>query len=138
MSVLPKFKAIKIKLNDNNNLDINSKGVLTISTCKKEKKEIDVKKLNSTISKIKSNFTEGKKRGPKPKTLDPIIDELIEQTETEQETPVQLEPIRVHKKRGRKPNPIPDNMEPKISKPRGRKPGSKNKPKLNLDIQEPI
>ena len=109
MSVLPKFKTIKIKIDNNHNLDINNKGVLTISSCKKEKKDIDINKLNSAICKIKNNFTEGGKRCWKPKIINPIINELIETTETEQEMSIEqeplteLEPIRVHKKRGPKP-----------------------------------
>jgi hypothetical protein len=103
MSVLPKFKTIKIKIDNNHNLDINNKGILTISSCKKEKKDIDINKLNSAICKIKNNFTEGKKRGRKAKIINPIINELIETTETEQEMPIEQEPLRVHKKRGPKP-----------------------------------
>jgi hypothetical protein len=118
MSVIPKFKAIKIKLDNNHNLDINNKGILTISSCKKEKKDIDINKLNSAISNIKRNFTESKKRGRKPKIIDPIINELIETTETEQEPLTELEPIRVHKKRGPKPK-IKEQVEV-IKKQRGR------------------
>ena len=122
-SALPKFKAIKIKLNDNNNLDINSKGVLTISSCKKEKKDIDINKLNSAISKIKSNFTEGKKRGRKPKIVTETINELIEPTETDQEITEVMsnpEPIKEYKKRGRKPKIRLEPEIPVIARKRGR------------------
>jgi len=65
MSEIPKFKTIKIKLDNNHSLDINNKGVLLISTCNKQQKDIDINKINKTINNLKNNFTEPKKRGPK-------------------------------------------------------------------------
>ena len=124
MSIIPKCKTIKIKIDNNHSLDINNKGVLTISMCKKEKKDIDINKLNDTVSKIKNNFTEGKKRGRKAKIINPIINELIEETETDQGLPIEqeslteLEPIRLHKKRGPKPKIKEDIVI--IKKHRGR------------------
>jgi len=155
---IPKFKTIKIKIDNNHSLDINDKGVLTISVCKKEKKDIDINKINKTIQNIKSNFTEGKKRGRKAKITDPIINELIEEAKEVEE----VEPVRVYKKRGRKAkitDPIinelieeavelPMQLEPiKVHKKRGPKPKLREKieipkkprgrpKKLNLDIPE--
>ena len=116
-SEIPKFKTIKIKIDNNHSLDINNKGVLTISMCKKQTKDIDINKLNKSITQIKSNFTEGKKRGRKPKTLDPIINELIEQTEETDQIP---EPIKEYKKRGPKPKIRLESDIPIVTRKRGR------------------
>ena len=120
-SEIPKFKTIKIKIDNNHSLDINNKGVLTISMCKKQTKDIDINKINKSITQIKSNFTEGKKRGRKPKTLDPIINELIEQTEeTEQAAELEPVPIKEYKKRGPKPKIRLESDIPIITRKRGR------------------
>ena len=109
MSEIPKFKAIKIKLDNNHTLDINSKGVLLISTCTKQTKNIGIKKLNQSINSL---ITEPKKRGPKKKQIEPIINELIEQSETEQPPPPPTEP---------EPDPTPTPTPIKIYKKRGPK-----------------
>jgi hypothetical protein len=128
MSEIPKFKTIKIKLDNNHSLDINNKGVLLISTCKKQTKDIDINKINKTINNLKNNFTEPKKRGPKKKQIEPIINELIEQTEQPPTPPTQPEPepepIKIYKKRGPKPRVKQEMEQLATTRKRGRPPKS--------------
>jgi hypothetical protein len=128
MSEIPKFKTIKIKLDNNHSLDINNKGVLLISTCKKQTKDIDINKINKTINNLKNNFTEPKKRGPKKKQIEPIINELIEQTEQPPTPPTEPdpepEPIKIYKKRGPKPRVKQEMEQLATTRKRGRPPKS--------------
>jgi hypothetical protein len=128
MSEIPKFKTIKIKLDNNHSLDINNKGVLLISTCKKQTKDIDINKINKTINNLKNNFTEPKKRGPKKKQIEPIINELIEQTEQPPTPPTEPEPepepIKIYKKRGPKPRVKQETEQLTTTRKRGRPPKS--------------
>ena len=121
MSEIPKFKTIKIKLDNNHSLDINNKGVLLISTCAKQTKNIGIKKINNTITSL---ITEPKKRGRKKKIIEPIINELIEATEQPLTPPTEPEPettpIKVYQKRGPKPKVKEELDPPKIKRKRGR------------------
>ena len=68
----PKFKHIKIKLDKEHSFSINDKGVLQIQTIKTNNKDLNINKLNQTISMIKNNFEPPKKRGPKPNVKESI------------------------------------------------------------------